>query len=97
MIMGEKGCEYGTSGIGDIAYVKDLQTEEIVSTTFRCSEFGFGHRQQPSIKIGWVSKINKYIRQINKNLYVKNLYDKNVYVRLYVILLKINKNLNMFY
>ena len=74
MIMGEKGCDHGTPGIGDIAYVKDLQTEEIVSTTFRCSQFGIGHIQQPSMKVGWVSEIDRYIRKINKNLYAKNLY-----------------------
>ena len=52
MIMGEKGCGLGAPGIGDIAYVKDLQTEEIVSTTFRCSQFGVGLHQQAMI--GWV-------------------------------------------
>ena len=57
MLMGEKGCEIGTPGIGDIAYVKDLQKKEIVSTTFRCSQFGVGHHQKSMI--GWVSEINK--------------------------------------
>ena len=52
MIMGENGCGLGAPGIGDIAYVKDLQTEEIVSTTFRCSQFGVGLHQQAMI--GWV-------------------------------------------
>ena len=62
--MGEKGCEIGTPGIGDIAYVKDLQTEEIVSTTFRCSQFGIGHHQKSMI--GWVRKSTD-INKIEKN------------------------------
>ena len=60
MIMGEKGCEIGTPGIGDIAYVKDLQTEEIVSTTFRCSQFGVGYHHKTMV--GWVSEINTYLQ-----------------------------------
>ena len=71
MIMGEKGCESGTPGIGDIAYVKDLQTEEIVSTSLRCSQFGVGHNKISMI--GWVSKLNRYKlnRQKGVNLYVR--------------------------
>ena len=51
LVVNEKGC--GRSpGIGDIAYVKDLLTEEIVSTTFRCSHFGRYHPK--SSRYGWV-------------------------------------------
>ena len=60
MIMGEKGCGLGAPGIGDIAYVKDLQTEEIVSTTFRCSQFGIGHHKKS--KIGWVRAVLNNIK-----------------------------------
>ena len=58
MIKGEKGCGKDSPGIGDIAYVKNLQKMEIVSTTFRCSIFGIGPPKQ--FMIGWVSEINSY-------------------------------------
>ena len=52
MMKGEKGCDSNTPGIGDIAYVTDLRTGNIVTTTFRCSQFGLAH---PLIsKLGWV-------------------------------------------
>jgi hypothetical protein len=43
MVMGEKGCDDSSPGIGDIAYVKNLKTEKIVSTNFRCSKFGIAY------------------------------------------------------
>ena len=46
------GCEHRAAGIGDIAYVKDLLTENIVTTKLRCSKFGFAHH--PLVKFGWV-------------------------------------------
>ena len=58
MIKGEKGCGKDSPGIGDIAYVKNLQKMEIVSTTFRCSIFGIGHHKKSMV--GWVSEINSY-------------------------------------
>ena len=52
MIMDEGGCGPTSPGIGNISYVKDLQTEKIVTTTFRCSTFGgYFH---PSTHLGWV-------------------------------------------
>ena len=51
--MGEKGCDITSPGIGDIAYVKDLQTKKIVTTSFRCSKFGIGYH--PLSRFGWVS------------------------------------------
>ena len=53
MILGQGGCETTSPGIGDIAYVKDLQTEEIVTTTFQCSRFGGYYH--PKTTFGWVS------------------------------------------
>ena len=47
-----KGCTPNSPGIGDIEYVKNLVTGEMVTTTFRCSKFGIGHHQ--STNIGWV-------------------------------------------
>ena len=52
MIMNQGGCGKKTPGIGDIAYVKDLLTENIVTTTFKCSKFGIGYH--PNSKLGWV-------------------------------------------
>ncbi|XP_028391389.1 uncharacterized protein LOC114516186 [Dendronephthya gigantea] len=40
MIVNQGGCDATSPGIGDIAYVKDLRTEKIVTTKFRCSQFG---------------------------------------------------------
>ena len=47
------GCDQRSAGIGNIAYVKDLQTEKIVTTKLRCSKFGFAHHIV--LKFGWVS------------------------------------------
>ena len=51
-MMNTAGCEQRSAGIGDIAYVKDLQTENIVTTKLRCSKFGFAYH--PLVKFGWV-------------------------------------------
>jgi hypothetical protein len=52
MIINQGGCGSISPGIGDIAYVKDLRTEKIVTTNFRCSKFGtYYHSYQ---KFGWV-------------------------------------------
>ena len=45
------GCDQRSAGIGDIAYVKDLLTEKIVTTKLRCSKFGL-----PTF--GWVRHLN---------------------------------------
>ena len=59
MIVDQGGCPYNFPGVGDISYVKDLMTEEIVSQDFSCSIFGaYSH---PIAKIGWV-RMNKYVR-----------------------------------
>ncbi|CAB4038204.1 Hypothetical predicted protein [Paramuricea clavata] len=51
MILDQGGCPYNFPGVGDISYVKDLMTEEIVSRDFSCSKFGpYSH---PIAKIGW--------------------------------------------
>ena len=52
----DHGCAEATPGIGNIAYVKDLQTEKIVSTNFRCSVFG-GYYDS-STGFGWVNIIS---------------------------------------
>ena len=46
----DRGCGPLSPGIGDIAYVKDLMTDKIVTTTFKCSVFGHPH----SSSLGWV-------------------------------------------
>ncbi|XP_028413273.1 uncharacterized protein LOC114536122 [Dendronephthya gigantea] len=51
MVVNQGGCGATSPGIGDIAYVKDLRTEKIVATKFRCSQFGT-HRHF-LLKIGW--------------------------------------------
>ena len=51
MLLGERGCDVNSPGIGDIAYVKDILTERIVTTNFRCSKFGVPY--YPGTKFGW--------------------------------------------
>ncbi|CAB4007966.1 Hypothetical predicted protein [Paramuricea clavata] len=45
------GCGRLSPGIGDISCVKDLQTEEIVTTKFRCSQFSSHHSKSDGF--GW--------------------------------------------
>ncbi|CAB4029528.1 Hypothetical predicted protein [Paramuricea clavata] len=52
------GCTRDNPGIGDIAFVKDLQTGKVVNKNFRCSVFS-GH---VSSLIGW-GKMNKCLQQ----------------------------------
>ena len=52
MVLGEKGCDQNSPGIGDIEYVKDIMAEKIATSTFRCSKFGIAHHF--GTKIGWV-------------------------------------------
>ena len=54
MIVDQAGCPSDFPGIGNVSYVKDLITEEIVARDFSCSIFGqYSH---PIAKIGWVRK-----------------------------------------
>ena len=50
----DRGCSDLEPGIGNIAYVKDLLTDTVVSSTFECSIFG---GVQSSGQLGWVSYI----------------------------------------
>ena len=52
LLMTTDGCDRRSAGIGNIAYIKDLQTERIVTTTMRCSKFGYAHHS--SSPFGWV-------------------------------------------
>ncbi len=65
LIINKGGCGRLSPGIGDISSVKDLQTEEIVSTKFRCSNFGTYYPR--SSRHGWVGfssfPLNKLIRR----------------------------------
>ena len=57
MIADQGGCPSNFPGIGDVSYVKDLMTEQIVSRDFSCSIFGlYSH---PIAKIGWVRLVDK--------------------------------------
>lgn len=51
-MLNEGGCDRLSAGIGNISYVKDLQTETIVTTKFRCSKFSSYH--STSDTHGWV-------------------------------------------
>jgi hypothetical protein len=55
MLLGERGCDNNSPGIGDIAYVKDLRAGNIVTTNFRCSKFGVAYHR--NTKYGWVSDV----------------------------------------
>ena len=64
MILGKGGCDSSSPGIGDVAFVKDLMTEKIVTHSFRCSKFGIAHTSKS--KIGWVSYSLYLTRVISK-------------------------------
>ncbi|XP_028403519.1 uncharacterized protein LOC114526201 isoform X2 [Dendronephthya gigantea] len=51
MIVDQGGCPNNFPGVGDVSYVKDLMTGEIVSKDFSCSIFG--PYSFPSAKVGW--------------------------------------------
>ena len=55
----DHGCDTRSPGIGDIAYVKDLMTETIVTTTFKCSVFGVPKSHDSVLKSGWVRTFSK--------------------------------------
>ena len=74
LVVNEGGCGRLSPGIGDISYVKDLQTGKIVTTKFRCSHFGTYYPK--SSKYGWVSisrlfyfskRMNKYISALQNH------------------------------
>ena len=46
------GCGGASAGIGDVKFVKDLRTNNVVTTSFRCSKFGFAHNKKT--QFGWV-------------------------------------------
>ena len=58
LLMNSDGCNQRSAGIGDIAYVKDLMTERIVTSKLRCSTFGLG--QHHLARFGWVHRFNYY-------------------------------------
>ena len=72
--MNEGGCGRLSPGIGHISYVKDLQTEEIVTTKFRCSNFGTYYLKNS--KLGWVSTSNCHF-EILYTVFLSNSYYWN--------------------
>ncbi len=66
----DHGCAQATPGIGNIAYVKDLKTEKIVTTNFRCSVFGSYH--DSATGFGWVILLANLIM-------CTKLFDRNKY------------------
>jgi hypothetical protein len=61
------GCGYRSPGIGDIAYVKDLLVEKVVSTTFQCSVFGVP-KSDTIYQSGWVSLMFNIQAVTTKNI-----------------------------
>ena len=59
LMLNEGGCGRLSPGIGNISYVKDLQTKEIVTTKFRCSQFSSYHSKTDGF--GWVRFSGNYI------------------------------------
>ena len=55
LLITDRGCTHLSPGIGDIAYVKDLMTEKVLSTSFQCSVFGYA-KSDSLFKSGWVRK-----------------------------------------
>ncbi|XP_028397006.1 uncharacterized protein LOC114520857 isoform X2 [Dendronephthya gigantea] len=60
LMMEDKGCSQDQPGIGNIAYVKDLLTNKIVSTGYHCSIFG--KYQHPVTGFGW-HKMNSCLKK----------------------------------
>ena len=60
-MINEGGCGRLSAGIGDISYVKDLRTEEIVTTKFRCSQFTSYHSKSEGF--GWVGLSDAQVSQ----------------------------------
>ncbi len=56
-----KECGWSSAGIAGVTYVKDLQTDTIVSHNFSCSKFGFGY--VPATGFGWVNILFLSFRQ----------------------------------
>ncbi len=52
MVINKGGCGKTSPGIGDVKFVKDLMTDNIVTTNFRCSKFGMAHNAKT--QFGWV-------------------------------------------
>ena len=52
MIYNKGGCKKSSPGIGDVKFVKDLLTDNVVTTSFRCSKFGVAHNKKTHF--GWV-------------------------------------------
>ena len=93
MIINKGGCDKDSPGIGDVAYVKNLLSDTIVTRNFRCSKFGLAHH--PRTKFGWVCIfvlllciysftinekrcVNKFRRILSK--YIMLLLPKHVFV-----------------
>ncbi|XP_046843331.1 uncharacterized protein LOC124437395 isoform X1 [Xenia sp. Carnegie-2017] len=55
MIYNKGGCTNTSPGIGDVKYVKDLITDNVVTTNFRCSKFGLAYNERTNL--GW-AKMN---------------------------------------
>ncbi|XP_046839770.1 uncharacterized protein LOC124433941 isoform X2 [Xenia sp. Carnegie-2017] len=55
MIYNKGGCTKTSPGIGDVSFVKDLMTDNVVTTSFRCSKFGVAHNERT--RFGW-AKMN---------------------------------------
>ena len=58
---GSGGCTDIHSGIGNVSYVKDILTEQVVNTNFSCSKFG----PHQDVNLGWVTK------------YISTMYQNN--------------------
>ncbi len=62
MVINKGGCGKYSPGIGDVKFVKDLITDKIMTTNFRCSKFGVAHSQKA--QFGWVGGFSRYICQL---------------------------------
>ncbi|XP_028413234.1 fibrinogen gamma chain-like [Dendronephthya gigantea] len=72
MIVNQRGCGPTSPGIGDIAYVKDLRTEKIVATKFRCSQFGI--YRHFILKSGWAMMNECFEKQCPKGFAYHPIY-----------------------
>lgn len=73
LMIDNHGCSQDNPGIGNIAYVKDIRSDKIVTTAYRCSVFG--KYQHPLTGFGWVGKTFSVLVQTTVTVYSGTLFS----------------------
>ena len=80
MIINKGGCGRTSPGIGDVQFVKNVLTDTIVTTNFRCSKFGMAHNSKA--QFGWVCAlvIEEVIHLLNHVFPLCNIYSNMIVI-----------------